>query len=113
MENEIAKLSGIKTVPFAATTARFRKGEYAVYKLIMHHIEINEPITKAHMVECYLSLHGDTEFSAYIGNGEYRKRPMREASNYHKELNAFSFFKRNLATAIINGKILAIPVIDI
>lgn len=134
MNNQLAQQSTIKAVSFAGTT-RATPQIRLVIQLIKESVEQQRPITKEDIIRIYIDWRLTTRNSTLSLEkfshtepkyNEYWKKIMdysvykyfevsREeyAKNYKTANLARAWFKNNLASAIIKGKLLVIPIIDI
>lgn len=95
-----------------------------VIKLLQKSIEAKSPVTLNDIIDCYLDFvfrnGSSVERSSYrVTNWQERDRRQyftREelkAKKWYIEDESLNWFKKNLGAAIIKGKILAIPIIEI
>lgn len=126
MDNSLIKQTDIKAVSFSGNT-RSTPQIQLVIKLLKYSIEANKPTTMEDIINTYIDwrvAHSRNPLTKdiYIGNkgghwSENYARVIIEREEYAKmhssKMLARAWFKGNLASAIIRGKLLVIPVIDI
>lgn len=133
MNNELSKQSDIKAVSFKANT-RTTPQIQLVIGLIKESIEKSKPITKDDIIDIYIQWrlttrnkltlqklsHTESRYNEYwkkfMDYGVYKLYEVSAeeyAKSYHAGILARQWFKGNLASAIIRGKLLVIPVIEI
>lgn len=101
---------------------KYRRGVELVTSLIKKSIEENKAIEKEDILDLYwlFKSHGGTK-AVFIHNYDRAKgawewiKATREnfGDNYRIRENAPNWFKNNLGSAIIQGKLLVIPIINI
>ncbi len=124
---DIAIQSELKALSFEKGKV-LSKSQWAIYDLIVKKATAGEVLRKDEIVELYLTVEPRIYYR-YIGaevkqyvyghplwpksyrDEKYEKEPMT-ANHYGTKSKAHQWFRNNLATCIIKGKILAIPVIE-
>lgn len=127
--NEITRRSDVKAVSFSANN-RITPQIKLVIALIKQSIERNKPISKEDIINTYCDYREMHPYAPhrrlpifykeewkYSNNSRivsYKEISRAEyATTYTARLNAMQWFKGNLAAAIIKGKLLVIPIIEI
>lgn len=124
MDQSLSKQTNIRSVSFAPDK-KVLPQEQLIIKLITYSIDNNAPITKADIINAY------AEYVLMRDRKLIKKIFVRFTEHYHSvyttiEVNkeefaklyrtkiaARTWFKSNLAGAIIKGRLLVIPIIDI
>ncbi len=121
---KLSKASSLKPSSFDANIARLTLGQTNLLNFLIQSIKKNAIIKKSDISLLYcasLSKDGQTIPVKYFASTKkgieiykYKTLPFVEAiqTSYIKN-NSIQWFKNNLGTCIIKGKILAIPVIEV
>lgn len=124
---EVAKVCELKPVSFEKAK-ELTKGQKMLVELLIKKATANELLTRVDIVNLYLNVEPRIYYryirrevrpysmnSAFAGqfydHDIYEKEPMT-IEHYDTKKKAYQWFKNNLATCIIKGKILAIPIIE-
>ncbi len=121
---KLAKASSLKPSSFDANIAKLTIGQTNLLSLLIQSIKKNNIIKKNDISLLYctsLSKDGQTIQVKYFAGTKkgievykYKTLPFAEAiQTAYIRNNSIQWFKNNLGTCIIKGKILAIPVIEI
>lgn len=125
MDNQLNKLSNARAVSFI-DKARSTPQETIIIDLIKLSIENNKPITQDEIIEAYVTwkeakdgiliektyLHHNP--GSYHISWEKKEITRNEfAALWATKIQARTWFKSNLTGAIIKGKLLVIPIIEI
>lgn len=126
MENGVSVKSNLSPASFSTSINRTNLQVSLIVKLLKESIDKQLPITRQAITDLYVEWKDKTGAAiykeVYIGfTDPTRKYPYQTVEisieQFAKEWNtptkAKSWFKMNLGAAIIQGKILAIPVIDL
>ena len=125
LENEIAVQSDLQAASFSSGLTKAELQIKLVFKLLSYSIKEKKAITKNDIIECYLDyiFHGDEDiiyrkaldWKQYNPDmtGNVTRYTIREKHNWYCERSALEWFKKNLGAAILKGKLLVIPIIEI
>jgi len=120
MSDDLIK-NNINAASFYSKEDGLTDGQRYLLNLLTKRIKENVPITREDITDCYFhscSKDGKTirvrefNYSAYGGNTFKGVRYLTNQDKYIQQ-KALVWFKQNLGTCIIKGKLLVIPVIDI
>lgn len=120
MSEGIIKQSDAKAASFL-TERQAKLGVELVTDLIKSAIKASEPITQEAIMECYWQFRSRGGTSKVFLNkweynsGNYKKEVNKEEfkSDWRVKNNSFTWFRANLGSAIIHGKLLVVPIIEI
>lgn len=121
--NDIVKQSGLKAASFCNGIKRYQQ-TFLIVELIKKSISESRQITIEDIVSVYLDKKFPTPYSSAIGwwedsNGKWihyycsRETYIKYKMNNHLEDKAKNWFMSNLGAAIIKGKLLVIPIIEL
>ncbi len=115
---ELAKKSEIKPVSFDRSLRGVTHRQTLILKLLSDRLKEGSPVTKADIRDIYARSHSEDGF-AFVrqycnidGVWGYHKVRVDLRTHWRGETNAMQWFKTNLGSCIIKGKLLAIPVIE-
>ena len=124
METEIIKHQELKPVPFTGGLVKLEAQTELVLKLLSNAIKEDRPITKEDIIDCYLDFifYGDRKTVYRSGldsskwgghNGVFTREELKTDRQWYCERLSMNWFRLHLGSAILKGKLLAIPIIEI
>lgn len=116
MENQLEKLTALAPTPFDPTFNNLTRGQSLLMNLLKDAIEQKKPVTRDDIAECYIkSVAPSGSKTMWVwDNGKYTHAfvPLKKDS-WSVKTKSIQWFKLNLGSCILKGKLLAIPVIEI
>jgi hypothetical protein len=117
MKMEIEKIPNITAASFERKLNKITDGQKRILNLLNENIKSGEPITMNQIIDIYfqtVSDNGDTIRIRY-NLGWEQKTYCKYADKNDPEIRikAINWFKNNLGSCIIKGRLLAIPIIEI
>lgn len=118
---EIAKPIPSLPVSFDGHSPRITKGQKNLLDLITSKLKEQKPITQDDISECYAKTFRNSEGKRYIydygwENGQYRSGARwvdYTKDHWHAKFNSHQWFKLNIGSCILKGKLVVIPVIEL
>lgn len=102
--------TGIQPSSFDATDRKLTTGQKMLIELLSQKIKDKQPIKQRDIVDLYFKIF--SKDGVWITVYFYFKHDV-DKNNYYAKAKALSWFKSNLGSCIIKGKLLAIPIIEI
>jgi len=117
----LQKTSDCTAVSFNAFEKPLTKGQKMLLQLLIERQRAGEPVTKEDIKETYLNaLYPNRMYEGRVykydpstNTGRWVYEMIDRSTEYGTQSRAGAWFKMNLASCIIKGKIIAIPVIDL
>jgi len=110
----------IPSVPFPKLTVGLTTGQIILYNMLIDHIASNKVITRANMAKCYIkAVHPSGKIIRWRWKVVKGKDVWTEFEEDIKAtdplvfISSLQWFKSNMATCIIKGKLLVIPPIEL
>jgi hypothetical protein len=116
MENSVENISSIQPASFARRWDKISDGQDKILRLLQKRIEENKPITTEDIVDCYFATTSKDGLTVRVrGNFSYDSFFCHDVpkTNGTARNRAIIWFKQNLGSCIIKGRLLAIPIIEI
>lgn len=117
---DIAKNSELNPVNFDNSFNDLTKGQTLLLQLLVNKLETKTPITKEDIETCYIQSVSNngikkifTLESNGIGGYHYRNIDTDLKTHWATKSKSLQWFKMNLGSCILKGKLLVIPVIEI
>lgn len=123
--NEVQKISDLKPISFGTDIRFMPPGVKHIVVLLTNSIKNSTQITRTDILNCYVDFVLETKCKltkeVYVGRNEagYSVWDTLEITKeewcnlYGKKTQSLTWFQSNLGRAIVRGKILAIPIIEI
>ena len=115
--NGIEKKSNLKPVSFDNGGRGLTKGQQMLLNLLSEKLKNNEPITKEDVTDLYINVQCPKRRAYRYGQLPDGTWGMMEKdidnTDWTMRYSSRQWFKNNLGSCIVKGKLLAIPVIDI
>jgi len=120
MSQELQKLNQINAVTFHKSANDLTNGQKVIMDMLTWHMNEKLPVTKKHIVDAFVKTkypNGKMSRAKYEwrDNGYYftGTEEIDVYDNWMLTYNAMEWFKRNIGSCIVKGKIVAIPLIEI
>lgn len=115
MTEVVEKISPLTPVPFDGSLSSLTVGQRNLLALLSEHLKNGQPITRDDIAECYIkSIAPNGKRTWVYKDGRYQHvHVFFKKDMWSVRTKSIMWFKQNLGSCIIKGKILAIPVIDV
>lgn len=113
---EIIKLTQSSPVSFDKGFIGLTYGQRVLLEMLTRHLSEQKAITRENIEDCWIKAvaptDGNKKMWIYTDNG-YEHKLVHLKSHYDTQSRALQWFKLNIGSVILKGKLLVIPVIEI